>query len=95
LATDPELLAIWTTYTSGDISDLSESEYDQINYFLASVFGTYENAYFAYGYGVIGSTEWQRFEAGVCRHFGASTRIGYRPPFLTEEFWAYLENNCP
>ena len=94
IASDPDLSRIVDMYTGGAFSDLDPSEINRLSYLINNLFGSYENAFYATKFGIIGESEWQRFEIGACLHFGWVTEYGMSTRFITEEFRAYLRASC-
>ncbi len=62
--------------------------------------GIYESAYFANERGVLGQSEWTRFESAVCRgyedeqHFWRPEDYTQLTELLTQEFVDYVEGTC-
>ena len=62
--------------------------------------GIYESAFFANQRGILGQSEWTRFEAAICRRFGNSKHLwapeGFTPmnELLTSEFADYVVEQC-
>ena len=95
--TDPQLSEIFQKYyVTGDISSLEGTELTQLNLLTLNIMGSYENAYFARDYGVIGDEEWARFENGICSHFNSVNQLELTIPltFITDQFREYLESVC-
>jgi hypothetical protein len=59
------------------------------------VLRSYEKAFFARKYDVIGDSEWGRFERQLCVHDARAQSAGIDPyPILASEFVDYIRNEC-
>jgi len=57
----------------------------------------YEKAWFAFRYGIIGESEWSRFERLICVNSSSLRSNGLEQavrPQLTREFIGYVDGNC-
>ena len=94
---DPGLSEIFRKYyVVQDVSELDGSETTQLFLLILNIFGSYENAYFARDYGVIGDEEWARFEKGVCTHFNITKglELEIAIAFITDQFRSHLDSVC-
>ena len=100
LFTDSEMAAIATKARTQGWDGLEAVEQNQF-YAAATIrWGFYESAYFANKRGVLGESEWGRFERAYCRarrdQSGVWEPAGYPPitELLTPEFVAFVETIC-
>jgi hypothetical protein len=64
---NPELTRLWGRFVSDeDLADLSVEEQIRLEQMVRALFRTYDSAFLAVQGGIIGSTEWQRFERPIC-----------------------------
>ena len=96
VVSDPQLLEAFVAANEYEVGSLNPIENRRTIMIYTSLLGIYENAYFSYRYGVLGSEEWSRFENRLCQ-----TQIN-NPAFLqamsigviTEDFRSYLSRIC-
>ena len=93
-ASDPEVTTIYYAYATADTTELDKVQRQRLNFILTNIFSSYENAFFSRSYGVIGDTEWKRFEAGACKHYRVVKKIDAQFFFISEEFIQYLNAHC-
>jgi len=95
---DPELADIYVAYSEGDISNLTAGERQRLFLLVNMIFGNYEKSYFAYRYGVMGPSEWSRYEVQICVQLHRVEQIeGQREEVssvVTAEFMDYAERLC-
>jgi hypothetical protein len=85
IASNPELTYIWDAYLRGRADSLDELESARLRQLLANAFGSYENAYYAYQLGIMGQSEWVRFENSACRNMGRIDRNNrFMPSTITD-----------
>ena len=76
----------------------------RLHLILNTIWGVYENSYYAHQRRILGDSEWSRFENQICVSYdrdaprwtpapGRPPLISIRP-FLTEEFAGYTESLC-
>jgi hypothetical protein len=65
MASDPELARIWSDITHSDAT----AQELQGGFVPSALWGIYENAYHSKQYGILGPSEWGRFEVQICRLF--------------------------
>lgn len=97
LIQDRDLLLAWQAYREGSVESLSEVDRIRLEYQINVLWATYEKAYFAYRYGIIGASEWTRFERLICenaRRVRTSSLDDVVTPQLTADFVAYVERVC-
>ena len=102
LATNPDLAEVWQAH----IGPEGTGEDPVLDFRLAIMvhmqWAIYENAYYAERRGLLGSSEWGRFQVQICRRFKndgsrwseAGTGNQAERELLTEEFRQYVEGNC-
>ena len=96
IAQNEEMLRVWTAFTLNDLEGLSEEDSRRLDFILNTQWGIYEKTYYSNQYGIIGSSEWSRFESQIC-----SNRLGREEIWhelveirLTEEFARYVLSLC-
>lgn len=94
---NPDLGEVYGAYSRGDV-EAAQSNPQTISLLVDSLFGVYEQAYFAYKYGVMGRTEWERYARSICRQLDRADRFprlrGEIENVTTEEFSEYLDVLC-
>ena len=94
---NPELLLVWQAYVNEETAQLTEKEKSMVFPQAAIVFRSYEKAYFARQYNVIGDEEWGRFERLICIHDAyansASVNLDLEQ-ILTAGFTDYIVTAC-
>ena len=96
-ASDPELTALFREYFNGRMSTLNEVEVQQMYFFLATLWGTYENAYFARQYDILGSEEWSRILVQACEQYRVAEPQNIwngLSNLLSTEFHRYIPTEC-
>lgn len=91
------LLPIWVKYLDQEFEDLSRTEEIQMNGIIGTMFGIYEDAYYSYSYGIMGETEWLRFEGRVCENYARVENTAFLQPLnrgITAEFTQYIITKC-
>jgi len=94
---DPELDSLVQQFLAGSLSDLDFAGQNKLITYLQNVYQLYEKAYYSREYGVIGASEWGRFERIICTNYsrvdagGLRDRIG---PIVSETFWEYIVETC-
>ena len=98
----PEYIAINRKLVEGDWESLTYQE--QVDFATAAsmLWSIYESAYFANRRGVLGLSEWARFQAGFCHRFSRDQQLWNmrRPPgrplseMLSLEFVEQVEATC-
>jgi hypothetical protein len=98
IARDDELAQLWLAYESGKSAKLEGIDRLQLNNLINLAFGNYEKAYFNRKYGVLGESEWTRYERQICINL---ERLKDLPDLkadmatvVTDEFAEYMEDLC-
>jgi hypothetical protein len=95
---DPEMAEIYTAYAAGDTSNLTAAERQRLFLLVNMIFGNYEKSYFAYRYGVMGPTEWTRYEVQICVQLDRVNRSEEHraevSSVVTAEFMDYADRLC-
>jgi hypothetical protein len=96
ILTDAELMRVFELYVSeAGRSDLDESGRLKLTMLMSNLFGAHENAYFAYRYGILSDSEWERFERAACGHFRRIERTGIIDmTIVTQEYLTHLQAAC-
>ena len=100
LAGDAELSGLWAAYMAGDPEQQLAGEL-RVNFLVNTLWGIYENAYYSNERGLLGVSEWSRFERQICAQYARDHLRGTWLPepqgvrtFLTGEFAGYTESAC-
>jgi hypothetical protein len=97
LIQDPDLMLAWQAYRQGTIEDLNELDRIRLEYQVNILWASYEKAFYAFNYGIIGAPEWTRFERLICDNVGRLKASGLDEavrPQLTAKFLGYVEDVC-
>lgn len=93
---DPDVSRLYLAYSNGTTEDLEPEDQFRLQVLLTSLWGVYETAYYSRDYGLLGQSEWSRFETQMCDHRGLN-----RPawdlivrPRVTEQFAHYVQSTC-
>jgi hypothetical protein len=74
----PELNRLWWRFTEGEnLADLNVEEQFRLEQMVRALFRDFDRAFIAVQGGIIGSTEWQRFERPICFLGGRARGIGF------------------
>ena len=79
--------------------ELDQTEKQQVNFIVGSLWSIYASAYFARGYDTLGESEWVRFEQMMCRQFTSAAAhegfwCGVLLNQLSPEFRTLVEQTC-
>ena len=95
---DRDVARLLDAYTTNGFDSLDSIDRTRTIQLVANVFNVYEKAYFARGYGVLGESEWSRFQGVICTHYVRTmqneTLSSVMLSVMTEEFMSYLSSNC-
>ncbi len=96
VAQNEELLRAWNAYRRGDIGGRIEAEDAGLGLMLTALWGIYEKSYYANKYGILGASEWTRFEVQICLGRAIDARLWDEmiKIRLTEEFADYVVAFC-
>ena len=97
LIEDRETAQLWESYTSGEFEELDSTDQLRMLQLVANNLNIYEKAYFAQEYGVLGVSEWSRFERMACVQYGwanQSQMISTLDMIMTDEFMSFLKETC-
>jgi hypothetical protein len=95
LAKDPEMTGIWLS--QGTPEKLNEVDQFRLIMLHGSLWGIYEKSYYAQEYGVLGPSEWSRFQIQMCARkadMRAEDWANLASNTLTERFAGYAERLC-
>ena len=98
----PEYSAIDEKWRKDGLESLTYAETRQFRIFAGYLWGIYESAYFANERGILGPSEWARFQTAMCsrlqrdREFWRSASKNIRPisEVLSAEFSDYVDKTC-
>jgi hypothetical protein len=102
LSQDEELSHLYRLFNDGEAAELSEDEAFRLFLVLNEQWGIYEKSYYANKYGILGPSEWGRFERQICAT-RTSMEVGplstTRPwanarRLLSEEFAGFVDSRC-
>ena len=95
---NPELSRLFQLYQDGEMHTLSEDDHLEARFLVFNLFNTFEKAYFSNAYGVIGDSEWERFDSQICNQMSS---VDQNPGLferidgvLTREFSEYIRSTC-
>jgi len=94
---DRDLMLGWQRYLAGEAEHLGEIDRMRLEYQLNILWADYEKAYYGYRYGIVGDSEWTRFERLICTNAGRLRGNDLKEvvePQLTGDFNAYVERTC-
>ena len=98
LISDPEIASLWDAFRRGEADTLTGPDVTRIRQFVILTYEAQQRAYYAWRYGVLGASEWSRFENQICAQYPrarASENItGGLEAVLTPEFWEYVQATC-
>jgi len=95
---DSETARRWHAYETGQADSLEGIDRMQLNNQINITFSNYEKAYFNHQYGVLGDSEWTRYERQICIN---QERLDSLPDLkadmetvVTDEFVEYMADLC-
>jgi hypothetical protein len=93
-----EIAGLWEAFRAGDVEGLDSLDRGRLAQFVNSLFTIYEHSYFSWQRGLIGDSEWERFEANICLQYSRVARLPqlmvvYQGA-LTEEFREFVTDLC-
>ena len=95
---DREIAGLWGAYQAGELEGLDQPDQSRVGQLIFMLFGVYEKSYYAQQYGVIGSSEWSRFEFQICRQYARvrSSQFLFQnlEVGMTQEFLGYIRASC-
>ena len=95
---DPEIADLWDAFRAGEADHLAGSDETRLRQLLILAYEAQQRAYYAWKYGVLGDSEWTRFERQICLQFprarDSENISGGLEAVLTPEFWAYIQSTC-
>lgn len=99
ISTNDDLAELWLAYETGAAFPLEGVDRLQLNNMINWVFGIYEKAYYNRKYGVLGDSEWSRYERQICINQGRLSNLSDlkadMETVVTSEFFQYMEGLCP
>jgi hypothetical protein len=88
IASSPELNEAMVKDFTG-AAPLTPTEEQARNWVAQAAWQIFERAYFARKYQTLGDSEWERYEAAICRSFSYRDFESELAPYLTAEFAEY------
>ena len=94
-----DVARFWEAFRTGEVDDLDNLDLAGLGQFINNLFTIYEHSYFSWQRGLIGDSEWGRFEANICLQYTRIVRVprlvvAYEGA-LTEEFRQFVSELCP
>jgi len=94
-----EVASYWEAFRSGEMDELDNLDIVRLAQFVNNLFTIYEHSYFSWKRGLIGDSEWGRFEANICLQYSRVTRVPQLVVVyegsLNEEFREFVARLCP
>ena len=97
LIEDRDTARLWESYTAGGFHEEDTTDQLRMLQLVANNINIYENAFYARQYGVLGSSEWTRFQRMSCVQYNwiiQSPLAESIEMVTTEQFRAFLQENC-
>lgn len=93
---DRDVSRLYLAYTDGTEEELTPPDQFRLQVLLTSLWGVYEGAFFSHTYGVLGESEWSRFEAQICEHRGLNPSAWNRivAPRISVQFSTFVQDAC-
>ena len=96
---NPALGHAWRLFIrDSDVTSLEETERLDLFAYLQILIRNYEKAYYNSRYGVIGASEWNHFQTGICQIYSAAQRTELGLVFeiggTNADFQAYVHDAC-
>lgn len=97
-----EMSDLFVRISTQGIDALSDTDRMRLQFSAEAKWGVYENAFFSRNRGVLGESEWSRFEAAICRNFAIDkwlwelndTQWGSLSRNVTPTFRDFVESVC-
>ncbi|NIP50838.1 MAG: hypothetical protein GWN81_02375 [Phycisphaerae bacterium] len=97
LIEDRDTARLWESYTAGRFHEEDTTDQLRMLQLVANNINIYENAFYARQYGVLGSSEWTRFQRMSCVQYNwiiQSPLAESIEMVTTDQFRAFLQENC-
>lgn len=93
---DPDISRLYLAYSDATTGELTPEDAFRLQVLLTSLWGVYETAFYSYHYGLLGSSEWNRFEVQICEHRQRNLADWDRivAPRLSAQFRTFIEALC-
>lgn len=94
---DGELAYIFEAWRVNDVSHLDDRQMAQLAQMAVALFRTYEKAFIADRYDLLGPGEWRRFERTICVIYPGLSEAGMEELVrgsLTDDFVRQIEASC-
>jgi len=94
---DSELDSLVQQFLAGDLREIDAARRSKLITYLQNTYQLYEKAYYSREYGVIGISEWSRFERIVCNNYSRAVAVDLANqigPIVSEPFWQYVVETC-
>ena len=69
LNSNPEVASLWDAFRRGEADALPGPDATRIRQFVILTYEAQQRAYYAWKYGVLGESEWSRFENQICGQY--------------------------
>ena len=97
LIEDRDTARLWESYTAGRFHEEDTTDQLRMLQLVANNINIYENAFYARQYGVLGSSEWTRFQRMSCVQYNWIIQSPLSESIemvTTDQFRAFLQENC-
>ena len=97
LIEDRDTARLWESYTAGRFHEEDTTDQLRMLQLVASNINIYENAFYARQYGVLGLSEWTRFQRMSCVQYNWIIQSPLSESIemvTTDQFRAFLQENC-
>jgi hypothetical protein len=93
---DPEISKLYLAYSDATTDELNHEDRFRLQVLLTSLWGVYETAFYSHDYGLLGRSEWSRFEVQICHHRGLNLMEWNQivAPRISGRFLGYIEDMC-
>jgi hypothetical protein len=95
---NPEVADLFQAYWEGNAKNMTPTQENRLTQLVLNQFQIYEQAYFTERYGLLGQTEWRRFQVQACTFY---PRVRLVPILeetvsraMTPEFGDFLKASC-
>lgn len=93
---DPQVSRLYLAYSDSTTDQLSPEDQFRLQVLLTSLWGVYETAFYSHRYGVLGRSEWSRFQRQLCDHRALNIPEWNRIVALriSGQFLTFIEHSC-
>lgn len=95
---NPEVAKLWEAFRDLEYDQLDRTSQTRVGQLVMLAFENYQRAYYARQYGVLGESEWTRFELQMCLQYGrvatSEEHSALLSLVLSNEFWNFMTTTC-